>query len=103
MSWSPTLYLQFADDGEARALAVAIGAPLDADGTPVASSGSYAMVAPITEWIVRPGAADAGQRRDGYWAMMRFNLDTAEGAAAHAVVQASGAVRTLADPGNVFA
>jgi hypothetical protein len=103
MSWSPTHYLQFADAGEARTLAVAIGAPLDADGAPVASGESYAMVAPITEWIARPGGTDAGEKRSGYWAMMRFNLDTPEGVAAHALVQASGAVRALADPGNVFA
>jgi hypothetical protein len=103
MSWSPTLYLRFADAGEARALAIAIGAPLDGGGNPAASSASYAMVAPIAEWIVRPTPSDPGEKRAGYWAMMRFNLDTAEGVAARAVVQASDAVQALADPGNVFA
>jgi hypothetical protein len=103
MSWSPTLYLQFADAGEARALAVAIGAPLDADGNPAASGESYALVVPITEWISRPTLTDAGEKRSGTWAMMRFNLDTAEGVAAYALVQASGAVEALAEPGNVFA
>ncbi len=105
--WTPTVYVQFPDEATARTAATALGADFPADGGIPTGTRNYALVAPITEWVTRPtiardGSGDPGEACPGYWAMMRFNLDTAEGAAAYAQLQAYGVIRTRATPSNVF-
>lgn len=67
----------------------------------VSGDENYALCSPFTQWTRWPGTSgpdDAGQAASGYWAMMRFNLDTEQGSAAYGGVQASGAV---VDPATI--
>lgn len=96
MSWSPTRYGQFPDEATARALAEQLGADFPADGSIPTGNGNYSLVAPIFE---KDGNGDP---LPGYWAMMRFNLSTDEGAAADAAFCASPFHVERASPSNVF-
>jgi hypothetical protein len=90
MTWSSTLYLQFADEAEARAVAQQIDADFPSEGVPTGNH-NYALAAPI--------AAPEGET--GYWAMLRLNAAWAGYAA---TLQALGPfLRIPANPGSVFA
>jgi hypothetical protein len=106
MTWSPTRYGQFPDEATARQVAVQLGAEFPEDGSIPTGNANYALKAPIVEWVRRPGgtkeAPDPGEAMPGYWAMMRFNLDTPEGAAADAAFCATPYHVELANPSNVF-
>lgn len=96
MSWSPTRYGQFPDESTARALAEQLGADFPADGSIPTGNANYALVAPIVE------LDGNGDPLPGYWAMMRFNLDTPEGAAADAAFRATPFHVQRTEPSNVF-
>lgn len=88
--WSPTLYLQFVDEAEARAVAAQLGVEFPVDGSIPTGNHNFALCAPI--------AAPEGEA--GYWAMLRLN---AAWAGYEATVQALAAfLRVPASPGNVF-
>ena len=92
MSWGATLYVQFATEAQARAMAEQLGA----------------LVVAITEWVARPpiardGSGDPGQARPGYWAMLRFNTGWAGYNQAMATLTTVGVLRTLDHSSNVFA
>jgi hypothetical protein len=103
MSWSPTCYGQFPDEATARALAIQLGADFPADGSITTGNANYALVSPIVEWVTPPTGEEAGVAMPGYWAMVRFNLATAEGAAAHAAFTATPYNVARENPSNVFA
>jgi hypothetical protein len=96
-NWTATVYVQFPDEATARVAAAALGADMPEDGSPPAGNQNYSLVAPIVE-------LEAGAPLPGYWAMMRFNLATAEGAAAYAQLLAlsPSPIRTRPAPSNVF-
>lgn len=113
-NWTHTIYLKFADETTARAVALALGADFPVDGSVPIGDDNYALAAPIVEYSVRPAygvvsgvptVTNAGTVRAGYWAMAKFNLGTTEGAAAYGQLQAqmAGAIQTLLDPCNTFA
>lgn len=84
MSWSDTIYVRFADEASARAMAEQLGVDFPQDGSIPTGNGNFALKAPIVEWVRRPvverqGEAmvtiDAGEAFDGYRAMLRLNTD----------------------------
>lgn len=105
--WGDPLYLQFADEVQARSvLSGALGITLDPNG-PIPSLGRFvAIVAPIVEWVTPPTVVndvvvDPGQKQPGFWVLMRVRTDR-DGYAATMAALAPYA-QSLAAPGNVFA
>ena len=108
MSWTPALHCQFPDEATAREFAAALGVDFPEDGSIPTGNHNFALVAPIEEWITRPvyvdgEMVDPGERRSGFWAMLRLNTDWPGFAATLAAIEAAGVVRELAEPCNVFA
>ncbi|UYN96570.1 MAG: hypothetical protein KIT25_06455 [Enhydrobacter sp.] len=110
--WSQTLYLQFADEAAARAVAAQLGVEFPADpsgdfgagGTIPTGNHNYALVAPVVQWARAPGtdgAEDQGEAEPGYWAMLRLSLAWAGHDAAVAAL--GPYLRELENPSNVFA
>jgi hypothetical protein len=105
-TWSKTIYVDFPDEDAARAMAMALGVEFPEDGSIPTGNGNYAMVAPIVEWVRRPVSAgreiiDQGERRPGYTAMIRLNMDWPGYAAAMAMLAAVAV--DLPTPSNRFA
>lgn len=110
MSWSSTLYVRFADEAVARAVAGQLGVDFPADGTIPTGTRNFALAAPIVEWVRQPVVervgeevvtVDPGEARDGYWAMLRFNTDWPGYVAAMAAL--APYLQSIESPCNVFA
>lgn len=111
MTWSPTLYLQFADAEEARTvLETALSTSLPEGDEMTGGRRRHFAVAPIEEWVTRPTyervgdqilMTDPGELRDGYWAMVRLRVEWPGYASALAAIEPYA--QALDAPCNVFA
>jgi hypothetical protein len=110
MSWGATTYLQFADEATAGTQLAAAGL-VGANSFMPLDVGVCALVAPIVEWVTRPTygtdanglpvVTDPGEKRTGWWAMLRLNSDWDGAAAAATALQPYA--QALENPCNVFA
>ena len=110
MSWPPTIYVQFQDEPTARAMAAALGVEFPNDGSVPTGNRNYALAAPILPpWITPPTYDEEGElvtpgvAEDGYWAMLRLNMDWPGFAETMAALEEAGVIRDVAEPRNVFA
>lgn len=114
MSWSPDRHANFPDEATARAVATSLGADMPEDGSIPTGNRNFALVAPVEHWITEPMWSrdgngdmvlfDPGEKRPGFWALVRFNLSTPEGIAADEAFRATPYyVATLENPGVKFA
>lgn len=105
MAWSQGIIVQFPDEATARTAAAAIGVDFPEDGSVPSGNENYAIVAPVAPpWAIEPTFDDAGEvltpgnRETGYWALLRLNQEWAGYSETMAAIQATGAVRNLANP-----
>lgn len=104
MSGWQTVYLDTANEANARALAAQLGSNLQ-PGQFSAGDGNYTFLA-YAQWDRWPGTngpTDAGQATAGYWVLARFNTDLPAGLTAYTAVLATPYVKTPANPSNVWA
>lgn len=110
MAWSQAIYVQFADEATARALATALGVDFPPSGAIPNGNQNYALTAPIqAPWVTPPVHDGAGElvtpgvAESGYWAMLRLNEEWAGCAATLAAIDGAGVRRELVDPPAVWA
>jgi hypothetical protein len=108
--WSDAIYVQFPDEATARAAGASLGIEFPEDGSIPSGNENYALCAPIQPpWQTDPvynaqgDVTTPGVLAPGFWAMLRFNEAWPGYAATVAALEASGAVRELANPHIVWA
>ena len=87
--WSNTIYVKFADEPTAVAVATQLGVTFF-EGTPSMGNENFALKSPITS-----------QDNDGYWAMLRLNSDWT--GFAQTMTALTPFIREVQNPTEVFA
>ncbi|TAJ97160.1 MAG: hypothetical protein EPO10_14555 [Reyranella sp.] len=97
MAWSEPIYTCHPDEATARAAASALGVEFLDNGSIPTGNQRYALCAPLV-W-----SEEAPAPEEGFWSMLRINLEWEGAVAIMAAIEASGAKRNLANPPVIWA